>query len=189
MGRRSDLVKTERFDTYLIKDILELILCQRRTLNILDSTKLLRHAFTVLLTDRAHLLLRQLLAHAWIIAQIGLSTNNQARNTWAVMVNLWEPLLADVFERGWGCHGEADKEDVGLWVGERAQTVIILLSGSIEETESIWLITDPVRSELALFDDSDIQQGSVVDVIVRLVSAAGMLGTGYREAAYMTVTA
>lgn len=106
-----------------------------------------------------------------------------------MVVDLWEPLLADVFERGWRGDGEADKEDVGLWVGERAQTVVILLPGSIEETESIWLITDPVRSELALFDDSDTQQGSVVDVIVWLAKAAGVLGTGYREAAYMTVTA
>ena len=72
-----------------------------------------------------------------------------------MVVHLWEPLLADVFERGWGGDGEADKEDVGLWVGEWAQTVVILLSGSIEETESIWLITDPVRPELTLFDDSD----------------------------------
>lgn len=106
-----------------------------------------------------------------------------------MVVDLWKPLLADVFERGWRGDREADEEDVGLWVGERAQAVIILLSGSIEEAESIWLITDPVRPELALCNDSDTQQGSGVDVIVRLVKAVEVLGTGYREAAYMTVTA
>lgn len=86
-----------------------------------------------------------------------------------MVVDLREPLLADVFERGWRGNGEADKENVGLWVGERAQTVVILLSSSIKETESIWLITDPARLELAVFDDTDTQQGSAVNIMVQLV--------------------
>ena len=136
-------LQVESIKHYLIKDILELVLRQRRTLHVLDSTQLLSHTLAVLLTDWAHLLLRKLLAHAWVIAQIGLGTNDQARNTWAVVVDLREPLLAHVLEGGWGGDGEADEEDVGLWVGEWAQTIVILLSGGIKEAKSIWLITDP----------------------------------------------
>jgi len=32
------------------------------------------------------------------------------------VVDLWEPLLSDVFKRCGGCDGEANEEDVGLWV-------------------------------------------------------------------------
>lgn len=60
-----------------------------------------------------------------------------------MVVNLWEPLLAHVLEGSWGGDGEADEEDIGLWVGEWAQAVVILLSGGIEESESVRLITDP----------------------------------------------
>lgn len=31
-------------------------------------------------------------------------------------MDFWEPFLFDVLKRGWGCDGEADKEDVCLWV-------------------------------------------------------------------------
>ena len=60
------------------------------------------------------------------------------------MVNLGEPLLSDVLERRRRCDGEADEEDVGLGVGQRPQAVIIFLSGGIEETKGVWLVTDPV---------------------------------------------
>jgi hypothetical protein len=55
-----------------------------------------------------------------------------------------EPFLSDVFEGGRGSDGEADKKDVGLGIREWAQTVVIFLSGCIEETQGVWLITDPV---------------------------------------------
>ena len=60
-----------------------------------------------------------------------------------MVVNLWEPLFADVLEGGWRRDGEADEEDVGLWVGEWTQAVVIFLSGGIEESEGVWLIADP----------------------------------------------
>lgn len=62
-----------------------------------------------------------------------------------MVVDLWEPLFADVLEGGGGGDGEADEEDVGLGVGEGAETVVIFLSGGIEEAEGVWLVADPGR--------------------------------------------
>jgi hypothetical protein len=78
-------------------------ICQTGICKKLDrtySTQLLGHAFTILLLDRSHLLLGQLLTHRGIVAEIGLSANDQARNARAVVVDFREPFLADVFERG-----------------------------------------------------------------------------------------
>jgi len=86
--------------SYLIKDVLQLVLCQSGTLDIFHSTKLLGHPVTILLTNGLHLLASKLLAHVRIVAQIGLGTNDEARDTGAVMVNFREPLFADVLERG-----------------------------------------------------------------------------------------
>ena len=49
-----------------------------------------------------------------------------------MVMNFWEPLLSDVFERRWGCDAEADQEDVGLRVRKWTKTVIVLLTSSIE---------------------------------------------------------
>jgi len=59
------------------------------------------------------------------------------------VVHFGEPFLADVFEGGGGGHGEADKENVGLGVGQRAQTIVIFLTGCIEQTKGIGFIADP----------------------------------------------
>lgn len=55
-----------------------------------------------------------------------------------------KPFLSDVLEGGRGGDGEADEEDIGLRIREWAQTVVIFLSGCIEETQGVWLITNPV---------------------------------------------
>lgn len=60
-------------------------------------------------------------------------------------MDLGKPFFADVLKGCWGGDGETDEEDIGLGIGQRSQTVIIFLSGSIEKSESVRLITDPVR--------------------------------------------
>jgi hypothetical protein len=51
-----------------------------------------------------------------------------------VVVYFREPFLSDVLEGGRGGDGEADKEDIGLGIREWTQTVVIFLSGGIEES-------------------------------------------------------
>lgn len=132
--------------THLVKDILELVLSKGGTFDVFDGTQLLGHAIAILLSDGLHLLASQLLPHSGIIAQIGLGADDEAGDAGAVVSDLGEPLLANVFEGGGGGDGEADEEDIGLGVGQRAETVIILLTGGIEETQRIRFITDPSES-------------------------------------------
>ncbi|KFY83036.1 hypothetical protein V498_08329, partial [Pseudogymnoascus sp. VKM F-4517 (FW-2822)] len=114
-----------------------------RALDVLDSAKLLCHTLPIFPPNRRHLLLAELIANALVVAEIGLRADDEAGNAGAVMMHLWKPLLAHVLEGGGGGDGEADQEDVGLGVGERTEAIVILLPGSIEEAESVWLVADP----------------------------------------------
>ena len=51
-------------------------------------------------------------------------------------------LFLDVFERAGADDGEADEEDVGLWVGERPEAVVVLLAGCVEESQCVGLAAD-----------------------------------------------
>lgn len=84
--------------THLIKDILELELCQGTALDVLNGAQFLGHPLAILLPDRRHLLLRKFLANTRVIAKIDLSANDQARHARAMVVDLREPLLANVLE-------------------------------------------------------------------------------------------
>lgn len=84
--------------TYLVKHILELVLRQRTALDVFNRAEVLCHTLTILSADRGHLLLGKLLSDAGVISQIDLGSDNEAGNAGAVVVNLGEPLLADVFE-------------------------------------------------------------------------------------------
>jgi hypothetical protein len=59
------------------------------------------------------------------------------------VVDFGEPFLADVLEGGGAGDAEAHEEDVGLRVGEGAETVIVFLAGGVEEAEGVGLVTDP----------------------------------------------
>lgn len=79
--------------------------------------------------------------------QVELGTDDQARDARAVVVNLGEPLLADVLEGSRRNDGEADEEDVGLGVREGAETIVVLLTGGIEESKGVRLIANPARRQ------------------------------------------
>ena len=51
----------------------------------------------------------------------------------AKVLDLRRPLLRDVLERVWGVYGEAHEDDVGVGVGERAETVVVLLTSGIPQ--------------------------------------------------------
>jgi len=89
--------------SYLVEHILELELSQRRALDVLHRAELPCHPLTVLLPDRLHLLLGELVAHLWVVSQIGLSADDKTWHTGTVMVNFREPLFPYVLERCWRC--------------------------------------------------------------------------------------
>ena len=71
-------------------------------------------------------------------------------DTGAVVVDFRKPFLANVLKGRGGGDGEADQEDIGLGVRQRAKTIVILLSGGIKQTQSVGLITDPEVSRKKL---------------------------------------
>lgn len=85
---------------YLIEHILQLVLCQSRALHVFDSAQFLRHAITVFLPDRLHLLASELVPDTGIVAQISLRTDDQAGDTGAVVVDFGEPFFPNVLEGG-----------------------------------------------------------------------------------------
>lgn len=55
-------------------------------------------------------------------------------------------LVHDVFERIGAVDGEADEDDVGLWVGQWPQSVVLLLSSRVPERQLDHLACGWVRS-------------------------------------------
>ena len=84
--------------THLVKDVLQAFLRQRRTLDVLDCAKLPREPFSLLRGDRSLLLPCQLLDDLAIVPQIYLRPNDQAGNSWTVVMDFREPFLFYVFE-------------------------------------------------------------------------------------------
>lgn len=84
--------------TYLVKDVLELVLRQGRTFHVLDRTKVLRHFLTILPANRLHLLLAKLVTHRGVVTQIDLSADDEAGHARAVVMDFGKPLLANVLE-------------------------------------------------------------------------------------------
>ena len=129
--------------SYLVEYVFQLVLCQSAALNVLHRSKRPGHGFTVGLGDGGHLLFCELFLDLIIVSQVHLGSHNQTRHTRAVVVDLGEPLLLYVLERGWRSHGEADEENIGLGIRKRSETVVIFLSCRIEESQGIRLIADP----------------------------------------------
>jgi hypothetical protein len=129
--------------TYLIKHILQLVLRKGTAFHVLNGTELLSHALSILSPHWRHLLLGQLVFNAGVIPQIHLRAYDEAGNTGAVVVDLGKPLLANVLEGGGGGDAEADEEDVGLRIGEGAQSIVIFLTSGIEEAKCIRFVTNP----------------------------------------------
>lgn len=101
---------------YLVKHVLEFVLRQGTALDVLDRAQLLGHTLAVFFSYGLHLLLCQLVLDTLVFPQIDLCANYEAWNAGAVVVDLGEPFLADVFEGCGGCDTEANEEDVGLRV-------------------------------------------------------------------------
>ena len=51
-------------------------------------------------------------------------------------------LFSDIFEGRRGNYGEADQENVCLGVAERSQSVVVLLSSCVKQTQGIGLPAD-----------------------------------------------
>jgi hypothetical protein len=123
-----DATNTSIITTHLVKHILQPLLREGRALDVLDSAELLCEALTLFRANRTLPLPGELLNDLGVVSQVYLCTDDQAGDTGAMMVDLWEPLFLDVFKRSGRCDAEADEENIGLGIRKRAKSIIILLA-------------------------------------------------------------
>lgn len=144
-------------DTNLVKNVLELVLRESRTLDVFHCAQLLGHTVSIFLANRLHLLAGKLLADRGIVAKIGLGAHDQAGDTGAVVVHLGEPLFAYVLKGGRRSDRKANEEDIRLRVRKRTETIVILLTSSIEQSQGVGLIANPIAQRgFESVTDSDI---------------------------------
>ena len=89
--------------------------------------------------DRSLFLQRQMrLFQRYIVLSLGeglfLTTENDGCIR-TVMSNFWHPLVRDVREWSWTDDAEAKHEHIGLWVGQRAKSIIIFLASRIPKSQ------------------------------------------------------
>lgn len=134
----------------LIEDVLEPFLRQRRALDIFDCLQFLGQLLALLQRYGFLFVLGQLLQRALLIAQIDLCTDEQERRLLTVMRYLRNPLFFDVFKRAGTDHGETHQEYVGLRVGQWPQAIVILLTGSIKQSQCVGFSADHDRDGIVV---------------------------------------
>lgn len=104
----------------LIEYALQPLLCQRGTLQVLIRMNIPRHLVTLCIRDGLHPPIAQLGDGLWVLSQIQLGTDEDGGDVGSVMRDFRPPFGSYVFERRWRDEREADKENVGLGIGERS---------------------------------------------------------------------
>jgi len=104
-------------------------------LEILLSTNLLCDGHTLLRGHRPLVRLPQFIDHPRVASEILLAGDQDYRKAGAEVHNLRDPLLLNVVQRVRGVNGEADQDDMRVGVTERAETIVVLLSGRIPQGE------------------------------------------------------
>ncbi len=69
-------------------------------------------------------------------------------------------LLLDVVQRVGRVHGEANQDDVRVRVGQRAETIVVLLAGGIPERQLDVLAVDLDIGHVVLEDGGDVDLGT-----------------------------
>lgn len=150
----------------LVENTFQVPLGKSRALEVLVSLDILGALQRLVIRYRLHSLLSETLQCLGVFSQIELSANKYDGDVGRVVVDLWEPLfhlsascplfsgparlrrqadgeltnLGPDVVKGWRANnGEADEEDVCLRVGERAQSIIVFLSGGIPQSQADWL--------------------------------------------------
>jgi hypothetical protein len=130
-----------------------------RALEVLVGADLLTDLLT--LFGRHGLLagLAKLLDRLLVVSQILLAANENDGETLAEVKDLRNPLLLDVVKRVGGVDGEANQDDVGVGVGQGAETVVILLASRIPEGQLDVLAIDLDIGDVVLKDSGDVDLG------------------------------
>ena len=114
--------------THLVKHVLQTLLRQSRTFNVLDCSEFTCKFLTLLNRDRALILLRQSFYYLRVIPKINLCSNQKERNPWTEMMQFWEPPFLHVFKGGRMNYAKADQEDICLRIGEGTKAIVFILT-------------------------------------------------------------
>ena len=145
-----------------MEHIFQVSCCFRRAFNVFDSLDSFRHLQALFSRHWGHPTLPQHRDGIRILSKIDLVTDQDDGYAGAVMVDLGVPFLLDVVEGDGADDGETHEEHVGLWVGERSETVVVLLTSRVPQIEA-----NELASNLHVFrvivESAERERGRVCD--------------------------
>jgi len=143
-----------------VEDLDEALLCGGRALEVLDGADLGSLLFALLLGDGTALVLGlETLECLGVCAEIELGADEDDGGGGAVVLHLRAPLGGHVLKGGWAHNAETDKENIGLGIAQRTQTVIVLLSGCIPEAKVHSLAVDNKIGAVVVKHSGDVLAG------------------------------
>jgi hypothetical protein len=119
----------------LVEDGLETFLGEGRALEVLHGTDFFGAGCRLVVGNHVQTLGLQLGDHTLVVAQVRFGSDQDDGDTRGMVLNFGPPLRLDVLEGVRRDDGEGDEEDVGLGVGQRAETIVVFLAGGIPQTE------------------------------------------------------
>jgi len=127
--------RDERSAGGILEDFPNAFACTSRALEIVSCADLLGDCLALLGSDRALGRPTEVVEGLGVPPEILLASDEDNRQAGAKVHHFRDPLFLDVFQRVGTIDGEADEDNVRVRIGERAETVIVFLSGRIPESE------------------------------------------------------
>jgi len=119
----------------LIKDLFEPSLREGGALEVLDRPDLVGELLPLLPLEGGVPVLCQSLQGLLVLPQVYLRAYEKDGGIWTVVLDLRAPLGGHILEGGGAHHGEADQEDIRLWIREWPEPVVVLLSRGVPEPQ------------------------------------------------------
>ena len=149
----------ERCTGCVLKHLADTLSSLGGALEVSDGANLLGNGHTLFGRDRTLAGLSELLDNLGVMSQILLATDEDDGQVLAEVEHFRDPLFLHVVERIGRVDGEADEDDVRVWVRERAQTVVILLTGGIPERELYMTSIDLDIGDVVFENGGDVDFG------------------------------
>lgn len=130
-----------------------------RTFQIFMRPDLFGYLERLLIRHRLHPLLSERIHSRSVFSQVQLCADQDDRDVWRVMLYFWEPLRLYVVKGRGADDGKTNQEDVGLWVGQGSQAVVVLLASSVPQSQANGLSVDHDAGGVVIETISDIRQG------------------------------
>ena len=84
--------------------------------------------------SRTTILLGRILLH-YLVPQISFCPAKKDWDFGEDVFDLRDPSLRDRGDRGWAVHGEAEQDEVRVYVGERPEAVVLLVAGGVRQRQ------------------------------------------------------